>query len=180
MAERELSECTEVPKELLDQILELHAHYPPEDQFDHGFGLDLYLSMPVWLHIAPLVIKKVLEIVEASSGVQRGHMLQVALMPANVQFHEIMKERDLLAKRIIAAIRAGMPQYVRYLSESSVILRYWAIWGVRISDTPESRQLLSAHLEVETDADNRDAILSYIDSSWRPPAQSPPSDDIPF
>jgi hypothetical protein len=132
MAEREAPERTEVPKELLDQINELHAHCPIEDQFDHGFGLDFFLSIPKWIHFAPLVINEVLKIAEASSGVQRGHMLQVALMPTNEQFDEIMKGRDQLAKQIKTAVRAGLSQYIRYLGEPSVILRYWSIWAIRI------------------------------------------------
>lgn len=149
------------PDLLIAMINRLRETSPLVDEVDRAFGLDYFLSMSQWIEFAPLVIRKVLEVVQLVSGSQRGHMLSLVVMPTHTQMTDLLKKqgRPELVDQIGAAVRDGLPLYIHLLSDISCVTRYWAIFAILATQTPEGYSALTTHLGCESDSTNRDIIV---------------------
>lgn len=167
----------------IQMIDELIQYCPSCDDFDHGFGLDFSLALPTWMETAPQVIRYILLQSDVAEGVKRGHLLGLCFVAADRMVLEQLQAEGhhALAEQIVEALRVGYPRFKLYLAEVHRLVRYWAIWGIRMSHMPDAREILAAHLVHESAEDNRNAILAHIDPNWKPTEQSASfEDDIPF
>jgi hypothetical protein len=171
-----------ISPELLATINQLASNTPAHERFEDGFGFDFFLSIPTQIEAAPAIIRYLLELADQSTGSRRGHLLSLALMPFNDQVldDDRVKGKIELIGQMMAVLHAAVPQLRSYLNDSSRLVRFWAIWGLRLSQLPIARSILESHLADETDPENRDTIHQFVDPDWRPPPPSPPPEGLPF